>query len=124
VNEKVGDPLSVQIALMLRSAGVQDPIVEDWVLHSKCDEAQAWRDFLKALAVYEQEAAIKRQRELRAAAIEQEKLKKPGQIRRIAVVDPVIEADFTARYGPGHWNDPDWVADTRRKAPELFVDKP
>lgn len=119
---EVGDPLSVQLALMLRSAGVDNPLVVDWVLNSKCEQAQKWRDFLKAFKIHQQEAAIERQRELRKAAIAQEEKKKPGQVRRIAVVDPVINDDWTARYGLGCWSDPEWVEDTRKKAPEVFVD--
>lgn len=123
MNEQVADPLNVQVALMLRSAGVNNPLVEDWVLNSQCDEAKAWREYLKKLKIYEQEAAIERQRKLREIAVAQEEQKKKGEVRRIAVVDPVINDDWTARYGLDCWNNADWVADTRKKAPEVFVDK-
>ena len=122
MNENVGDPLNVNVALLLHQIGLHDPIVIDWVLHSRCAEAQEWRDYIREFKIWQQEQAIERQRELRKVAVAEEEQKKKGEVRRIAVVDPVINDDWTKRYGLGCWNDPDWVKDTRKKAPEVFVD--
>ena len=117
MNEQVGDPL---LDLILTSD--LPPLVKDWVFNSKDPKAEAWRRWLKQLAIDRIEAARVRQLKLRETALAEEEQKKKGKIRRIAIVDPVINDDFTSRYGLGCWNDPDWVRHTREHAPELFLD--
>jgi hypothetical protein len=96
-------------------------LVKDWILNSKSPAAEEWRRRIRERAAWETDQAIKRQRII----YEQAKDSPPAktkQLRVIATIDPVIADNYRRNYGSACLNDPEFIADCRKTAPELFVD--
>ena len=96
-------------------------VVKDWLFKSQDARAVAWRDWLRATVAQKQDDAIKRQALIKKHA-DPPSDQRGAHIRRIAIIDPAIAADFQRRYGPNCLSDPEFIKDCRKKAPELFVD--
>ena len=98
------------------------PIVKDWLFNSKSPAAETWRRTIKERWAWETEMARKRQ----AIIHEQAKHTPPAdpkkKMRIVATVDPVIAANYRRVYGSACLNDPAFIKDCRKTAPELFVD--
>lgn len=101
-----------------------DPVAKEWLFKSKDPEAELWRKRVKEIAVYEMSEARKRQ----ALIYDHMKAEKDSydpnaKVLRIGIVDPVIKDYFESRYGQNCFHDPEFLEDTKKKAPELFVPK-
>ena len=98
------------------------PLVRDWLKNSKDQLAEKWRDFLRAEKIYRMDQARKRQKMIHEHVLSQsDPNDKKCKIRRIGIVDPEIMDEFRGKYGNDCFSDPEFVKDTKKKAPELFV---
>jgi hypothetical protein len=99
-------------------------IVLDWLKNSQDPRARAWREWIYKMAQHNLDQAAKTQ-----AKIKQEMDEMPHQgkhMRRFGIIDPRHHADlqrqFERRGGKGSWfRDPDFLADTRKRNPQLFT---
>jgi hypothetical protein len=106
--------------------GLEDlpPVVVDWLKNSQDPRAIAWRKWIYAQAQVNLDAAAKAQVEIKK---EMDSLPHQGKhTKRIGIVDPRYHRDLQRQFekggGTGNWfQDPDFLADTKKKNPQLFV---
>ena len=106
--------------------GLEDlpPIVIDWLRTSQDPRAIEWRKFIYAKAQENIATAARVQLQIKK---EMDTLPHQGKhTKRIGIIDPRYHRDLQRQYekggGQGSWfQDPDFLADTRKKNPQLFV---
>lgn len=112
-------PEGYNLALADFTAGLP-PIVKDWFFNSNDPKAVEARESVKKMLVGEIEGARVRQKEIYEKYLKHVQ-RKPGDMKVIGCIDPVYFQDMINRHGRGCWNDSAFIADTKKKSPELFV---
>lgn len=112
-------PEGYKLALADFTAGLPD-VVKDWFFNSTDPKAVAARDEVKAKLVQSMNQAKANQEYIFEHYLKNVE-RKPGDVRVLGCIDPVYFQDMINRYGRGCWNDPAFLADTKKKSPQLFV---
>ena len=116
------DPAKVPawLALLDDLPEEQRLIVTDWLLHAKGEKAKEWKATLQRVAAEKCDWDNHVQERMFKEHISKTASLKVNGIRHSAKITKGIHQREEAIHGKGCWRDPEWLADTKKKSPQLF----